>query len=332
MSIYARSVTALNDEARARLEAESRSVAELAVARSEMVPDLATAEGLALARMGMDMMGGAEADGVELIELPSPDGALGARVISPGRVRGVCLDVHGGGWCLGSARMMDSFLAPLADELEVATVSIDYRLAPEHPYPAGVDDVEAALRWLIAEAPTRFGTDRILVQGASAGAHLLALALLRIRDADGAESLASIRGAGLMFGGYDLSASPSARLAEDVPIIPTRTVEVFLEHFVPGTDPETRRDPRYSPLYADLHGLVPARFTVGADDPFVDDSMFMAARWEAAGNHSELGVYPHSLHGFVAMPSGYGPLAAADSAEFYRAALRDTPNRTVEVA
>ncbi len=332
MSIYPPSVTSLDPEVRNRLDEESRVINELAVARSAMVPDLATPDGLALARFGMDMMGGDEAEGVEVIEIPGPTEAVSARVITPGRVNSVCLDVHGGAWCLGSARMMDSFLVTLGNRLEVATVSIDYRLAPEHPHPAGVDDVEAALRWLLTEGPDRFETDQLLVQGASAGAHLLVLALLRIRDSDGPDALAPISGASLLFGGYDLGATPSARNGHDAPIVSTKNVEIFLQHFMPGLDAEARRDPSCSPLYADLHGLVPARFTVGANDPFVDDSTFMAARWELAGNHSELGVYPESLHGFIAMPTGYGPLASADSADFLERALRGELRHPVQVA
>ena len=67
--------------------------------------------------------------------------------------------------------------------------------------------------------------------------------------------------------------------------------------------PEERRDPGVSPLYADLHGLPPALFTVGADDHLVDDTLFLAARWELAGNDTELVVYPEGPHGCIGMPS-----------------------------
>ncbi|MGI8662252.1 MAG: alpha/beta hydrolase [Acidimicrobiales bacterium] len=329
MTIYPPSVTGLAPAERARLDGEARQLAEMAALMSAVVPDLATLDGLAVARAGQEGMAGPAAENVELIEIAGPTGPLVARVIRPDRIEGVCLDVHGGGWCLGSARQQDPFLVALGTRLGVATVSVDYRLAPEHPFPAGVDDVEAAVRGFLDFAPSHFGTDRLVVQGASAGAHLLTLALLRIRDSDGAEALQPIRGAHLLFGGYDLSATPSAANALGAPIIPTRTIDAFVDHFVPGRDVRARRQPDCSPLYADLRDLPPARFTVGGDDPLLDDSLFMAGRWEAAGNHAELGVYPASIHGFIAFPLGYGPLAAADSADFLGRALdRHLPRHT----
>ncbi len=72
--------------------------------------------------------------------------------------------------------------------------------------------------------------------------------------------------------------------------------------FTPGMSPQERRDPDVSPLYADLHDLPPAIFTVGTDDHLVDDTLFMAARWELAGNQAELLVYPESPHGCIGMP------------------------------
>jgi len=95
----------------------------------------------------------------------------------------------------------------------------------------------------------------------------------------------------------------------------------FNENFVPGLDAEQRRDPALSPLYADLRGLPPALFTVGTLDPLLDDSLFMAAGWEAAGNRAELRVYVDGVHGFNAFPTGLGRLANEAQVEFLREAL-----------
>ena len=94
----------------------------------------------------------------------------------------------------------------------------------------------------------------------------------------------------------------------------------FADMFLPGTTDEERRAPEISPLYADLSGLPPALFTVGALDPLIDDSLFMAARWEAAGNEATLRVYPESVHGFIRFPTAITMLAVDSMLEFLRGA------------
>ncbi|WP_208026007.1 alpha/beta hydrolase fold domain-containing protein [Amycolatopsis acidicola] len=93
-------------------------------------------------------------------------GGVPVRGFVPGRVDGVYLHLHGGGWMLGSAAGQDEKLWRLAEQARLAVVSVDYRLAPEHPFPAGPDDCEAAARWLVANAAAEFGTERLLI-GAS---------------------------------------------------------------------------------------------------------------------------------------------------------------------
>src|SRR3569833_473799 len=136
--------------------------------------------------------------------IPGRAGGVPLRVFTPPVVRGVYLHIHGGGWTLGTAAGQDIQLWRLARAAEVAVVSVGYRLAPEHPYPAGPDDCEDAARWLVAEAVQAFGTDRLTIGGESAGAHLAVVTLLRL----GAQA-AAFRAAQLAFGAYDLSAPPS---------------------------------------------------------------------------------------------------------------------------
>src|SRR6266436_8270534 len=94
------------------------------------------------------------------------------RVIAPAQPRGVYLHLHGGGWVLGGADTQDPMLERIADNTGQAVVSVDYRLAPENPYPAGPDDCEAAAVWLAQNAMAEFGCDRMLIGGESAGGHL----------------------------------------------------------------------------------------------------------------------------------------------------------------
>jgi acetyl esterase len=239
------------------------------------------------------------------LEVESPDGAdeviagVSCRVFNAAATRGTYLHFHGGAMMLGSPRMNDVTNAELAKRLDVAVVSVDYRLAPEHPFPAGADDCLAVARAVVA------ADDRpIVVGGESAGAYYAALTLLRIRDELGA--IDRVRGANLVFGVYDLSGTPSnlfgSRPSPLADILDPELAAFILECYLPGRTPHEAKERVYSPLYADLAGLPPALFTVGAADHLLDDSLFMAARWEAWGNDTELAVYPDCIHGFTGFP------------------------------
>jgi acetyl esterase len=232
------------------------------------------------------------------ITMEGPHGPIDLRIIAPDAPRGVYVHIHGGGWVLGSVDQQDQWLERFADRAGMACVSVDYRLAPEHPYPKGPDDCEAAALWIAGEAKRLFGTDRLVIGGESAGAHLAAVTLLRLRDRHG---VMPFRAANLHAGCYDLALTPSVRRwgAEKL-VLNTRDIEMFVRHFlVQGGDV---RHPDVSPLHADLKGLPPALFTVGALDPLVDDTLFMAPRWAAAGNRAALEVYPGGCHVFIGFP------------------------------
>jgi acetyl esterase/lipase len=238
------------------------------------------------------------------------------RVIAPDNPRGVYLHIHGGGWVLGGADLQDPRLEHIADTCGLAAVSVEYRLAPEHPYPAGPDDCEAAALWLARNAKEEFGSDLLTIGGESAGGHLAAVTLLRMRDRHG---YTSFRGANLVYGAYDLSMTPSQRWFGDERLV-LRTIDMvqFYNAFLPAiTD---RRDPDISPLYARLHDMPPALFTVGTADALLDDTLFMYARWIAAGNAAELAIYPGGAHGFELFPSALAEQASARMDAFLRRA------------
>jgi acetyl esterase/lipase len=249
--------------------------------------------------------------------IAGPGGPLDLRVVVPERVEGVYLHIHGGGFALGGADQQDLLLTTIADAAHMAAVSVDYRLAPEHPFPAGPDDCEAAARWLVEFAEREFGSRRLMIGGESAGAHLSVLTLLRLRDRHGITGV--FAGANLVFGVYDLAMTPSARSwGERNLVISTPIMAWFHEMFVPGATEEGLRSPEVSPLYADLHGMPPALFSVGMLDPLLDDSLFMAARWRAAMNEATLRAYPESVHGFIRFPTGIGRLAVESMLDFVR--------------
>jgi acetyl esterase len=229
------------------------------------------------------------------------EGGIKVRVFVPDHVDGVYLHFHGGGWAFGSADGQDERLWLLAERARLAVVSVDYRLAPEHPFPAGPDDCEAAARWLVEHAAAEFGSERLLIGGESAGAHLSVVTLLRLRDRHGI--IGAFRAAHLLFGPYDLSMTPSQRLFGSARLLSnTDTLRRTYEMFTPGMGAEQRRDPEVSPLFADLAGLPPARIVVGTEDPLLDDSLFLAERWRAAGASVRLGVVAGAMHGFTLFP------------------------------
>ncbi|MBK6705742.1 MAG: alpha/beta hydrolase [Caulobacteraceae bacterium] len=234
------------------------------------------------------------------IEIDGPAGKVKLRVVAPEKSRGVYLHVHGGGHVLGAADQQDRLLERIADGANLTAISVEYRLAPEHPYPAGPDDCEAAALW-VADNLRDFGGDKLAIGGESAGAHLSAMTILRLRDKHGRTPF---NAANLVFGVFDLGLSPSAQIWQfGRLVLRTMDIEQFGNAFLPNTTDEQKRAPDLSPLFADLRGLCPGFFTIGTKDALLDDSLFMHARWVAAGNKGQLDIYPGACHGFIAFPS-----------------------------
>jgi acetyl esterase/lipase len=235
----------------------------------------------------------------DVVEVPGRQIPL--RIFQPQNehVHGVYLDLPGGGFYLGPTAGGDARNAALAESLGIAVVSVDYRLAPENPWPAAPDDCEAAALWLLDQAETRFGTRKLAIGGSSAGATLAMTALLRLRDRGRADSFA---GAVLQFGTYDLSGrTPAGRLIAD---------EYFLEAYVGHVADRTLPD--VSPIFGDLCDLPPTLLIVGANDVLLEDNLVMAARLSTAGNEVDLRVYPESPHGFTGHPTGMARAALDD--------------------
>jgi len=250
-------------------------------------------------------------------------GEIRVRVLAPEKATGVYLHIHGGGWVLGCCDEQDDRLWSLVEATDMCAISVDYRLAPEHPYPAGPDDCEDAALWLLDRGLTELDVpDRIAIGGESAGAHLAVTTLLRLRDRHGVSG--AFRAANLVYGVYDLSGTPSRLNWDDRhPMLSTPDMHWFGRSFTGDRNLEELRDPDLSPLYADLHDLPPSLFTVGDLDPLLDDSRFMAARWQGAGNDAELRVWPESVHGFTAFPLAVARAANEAQYEFLRATVSD---------
>lgn len=231
----------------------------------------------------------------EYFEIEGTAGPVGMRVIHPDdqEPRGVFLHIHGGGWVLGGADLQDQRLKQMANETGLDCISVEYRLAPEDPYPAGPDDCEAAALWLAQEGHTRFNTSFLAISGDSAGGHLSVNALLRLRDKHG---LTPFHAAVLVAGAYDMNQTPSGQNFHTNLVLTKRDMDKFNQAFLQNG--EDFSDPDISPINADLTGMPPAHFTVGTLDALLDDSVFMANRWVRFQPDTELDIYPGGCHVF----------------------------------
>jgi acetyl esterase/lipase len=207
--------------------------------------------------------------------------------------RGVYLDYHGGGWAIGNAAMDDHVNARIAGECGLVVVSVDYALLPQTSLLDMIAQCAAAADWLFEHGEAEFGSPTIFIGGESAGAHLAACALLRMRDTRA--DFARVKGAVLFYGPYDLSCSPSVRAARrDTLILDGPAMTGGLARLLPDRTEEQRRAPDVSPLYADTTGLPPALLLCGTLDPLIDDTRLMAERW----SNARAVIVPESPHAF----------------------------------
>jgi acetyl esterase/lipase len=231
------------------------------------------------------------------------------RVLRPaGAARAVVLDIHGGGWVIGNPRMDDVHNAALVETCQVAVVSVDYRLLIKASLQDAMDDCLAAARWLLGAAPEFAGLP-VFVLGESAGAHLAATVLLRLRD--DAALFARIAGAVLYYGVYDLGGTPSVHEAgPDTLVLDGPGLVDALRLLTPGCSEAERRQPPRSPLYGELHGMPPALLYAGERDPLRDDTLLLAARWRTNAA-AELHLLPEAPHGFLHFPTPLATLVPA---------------------
>jgi acetyl esterase len=231
--------------------------------------------------------------------------------------------LHGGAYIMGTLNENDGRLDRMVIELGCAVVSVDWRLAPEHPYPEGLDDAETVWR-RIAEDPAVFGVapDRLVVGGASAGAGLAAALCLRLRETAAPQPTLQLLIYPML---DDRELTPSIRASQDPGhwglwhLAANRMCwEAYLGPLAGGEIPPTAAPARAE----DLSGLAPAFLAIGDIDAFLDENIDYAARLARAGVPTELHIYPGVIHGgFSTRPSTprtaqmlrdvYGALAAA---------------------
>jgi acetyl esterase len=221
---------------------------------------------------------------------------------------GVVVYFHGGGFCIGSIGLMDNVARELVHASDAMVVSVEYRLAPEHPYPAGLDDCEKVTRWVLSHASELDASpDRVVVAGESAGGNLSAAVTLRLQG----DREAALAGQVLMYPGVDGNSRGHRSRDEFEGIVLTRaSSDGFWERYSGGRD--LSRDPFAVPLQApSLAGLPPAIVVLGGCDPLRDEGRAYAARLRADGVAVEEVCYPGQPHGFI----NFGVPAAAEAFE-----------------
>lgn len=237
---------------------------------------------------------------VEDRDIAGPGGSLALRIYTPegDAPFPVTVYMHGGGFVVGDLDTQDMIARAFCAWGETIVVSVDYRLAPEHPFPAGPDDVFAALLWVASHAQEIGGDPtRLALAGDSAGGNLACAAALRARDEGGPRVRAIVNFYGSC--NYPSTETASSREFAAGPILQKDDVDWFWEQFL--GDPEVQQnDPQASPVRAkSLAGLPPAFVATAECDPSRDDSEAFAAKLAAAGGTVEAKRYPGMVHGFA---------------------------------
>jgi acetyl esterase/lipase len=246
------------------------------------------------------------------------DGVPGEWSIAPGSDEArVLMFFHGGGYCSGSLVSHRRMVTEAGRAAGMRTLAVDYRLAPEHPFPAALEDALAAWRWLRRHGIT---AHRIIVGGDSAGGGL-SVALINALLAADQEAPAC---AWLVSPWTDLTLSGTTLQTKDAvdPLIHKGYLAELAEAYVPtGVD---RRDPRLSPLFADLRGLPPTLVQVGSEETLLADATRFAEAAGAAGVPVTLEIWPHMIHAWPLWNAGLsaGRDALANAGAFMRGRLR----------
>jgi acetyl esterase len=287
------------------LDPQLRFVLRLIYARLQGLPPPAQLSPAELRRInnGLSFYFNAGAPALPHIEqrtIRVPSGLTRVRIYDPGTAAPAATVVllHGGGWVMGSLDTYDGFARQIAQRSGLRCLSVEYALAPEHPFPAPLDDCIAAVRWALSEGAT-LGIDaqRVAVVGDSAGGNLALAACLALRDG----GTHPVRGAALLYGAYSLDLdTPSVRAyGGGAYFLGSADMARYWNDYLP--DQAARKNPLAVPMLADLSKLPPLYIAACEFDPLRDDSERLAERAKSAGVDVELRLWNGMVHGAVSL-------------------------------
>jgi acetyl esterase len=282
-------------------EATAGFLAQLAESGARPLHELTPEEARGFTAMLRDLVGpGPDVDKSYDVQLPTADGHdFTVRVLIPaGEIRALVVYYHGGGWVIGNVDEYDTLARTLANGLHAALVNVDYRLAPEHRYPAAADDAWSALQWA-SEQMTEIagGPVPLVVMGDSAGGNLSAVVAQKARDAGGPELAAQV----LIYPVTDADLDNSTYSDPENQLMLTRDAMIwFWDHYAP--DEASRLHPDACPLQAaDLAGLAPAIVLTAEHDVLRSEGEAYADRLRQAGVPVEHRRFAGQMHGFFPM-------------------------------
>jgi acetyl esterase len=231
----------------------------------------------------------------------------------------VLIYLHGGGWSIGSPATHAKLARQLCAGSGALVVNVDYRLAPEHPFPVPLDDCVAAARWT-RDNIASFGGDarRIAVGGDSAGGNLTAAVINDLRGE------MTFRGAVLIYGAFDLLASRrdyDRWAPEEDPVLPKHNMDLMLHAYLSGG--ASTEDPRVSPIHADLRDFPPAVLICGTVDPLFGDSLAFHEKLRASGRDATLHRYDEMPHAFLQLPVSDADAALGVACAFLKRVFAD---------
>jgi acetyl esterase len=285
------------------LHPQAKMLCDLVNAMGEVPPSNERVDEIRTAFGGLVVMGAGEPEPVFAVEDASADG-VPVRIYrpSPDADLPVIVYFHGGGWTIGSVEQFDPVTRQIANATDSIVVSVDYRLAPEHPFPAPIDDCWRALNW-IAENAASFGGDgtRLAVMGDSAGGNLAAGCALMARDADGPRLALQV----LVYPVVDADFETASYQENGRGFLLTLDdMEWFFSCYTENGAVD-RTDWRISPLFADLHGVAPAVVVTAEFDPLRDEGQEYARRLEAAGVQVLSLPYDGMIHAFFGLSAAF---------------------------